>query len=172
MRDDGDEDEQTGRGRKLEREPDAEAVDEAVRAEPGGAQRADALVRPCVLLVVPVVQHERALGEEERQEPGADEPRHVARVADRVDRLGEHVEERDSDDDAAGERDQSCQFAADAQRHVPACERRTSRQRSERNRPVRAHARNLQSAPSAPVRGGRGRRVAKSCLQCAFASPW
>ena len=57
------------------------------------------------------MQHERALGEEEREEPGADEPRHGAAVADRVERLRQHVEQRDRDDDAARQGDQRLELA-------------------------------------------------------------
>jgi hypothetical protein len=92
-----------------------------------------------VLVVVTVVQHERALGREEREEAGADEPGDMPCVADRVDRLGEYVEEGDRDHDAARERDQGLELPTGAKRDLP-----------------------LPSPTT--IRGGRGRGVAKSCL--------
>ena len=49
-----------------------------------------------LLGVVAVVEDEQPLGEEEEEEAGADEQRHASRVVDRVDRLGQHVEQRDA----------------------------------------------------------------------------
>ena len=75
--DHGDEDEHAGQGVDAEREADPEPVDEAVHRERGRAERADAMVRPGLVRVVAVVQHERALEEEEREEAGRDERRHA-----------------------------------------------------------------------------------------------
>ena len=58
-----------------------------------------------LLGLVAMVQHEHALDEEEADEPGTDDRRHPARRVDQIECFREHVEERDRDDDAAGERD-------------------------------------------------------------------
>src|SRR5581483_1082662 len=116
-------DEQPGSGVQAEREPDRQAVEKAVRRQAGGPERADARVRPRLLRLVTVVEDEQALGEEEREEARADERRHPTRVADRVDRLRQHVEERDRDDDPAAERDQRVDPAAEPERERAAEER-------------------------------------------------
>src|SRR5204862_896284 len=90
--------------------------DEAVQRQAGGAERADAGVCPGLLGLVPVVQHEQALGEEESEEAGADELAHALRVVHRGDRLGKHLEERDRDDDSAGQCNRSRQLAAQEER--------------------------------------------------------
>ena len=143
MRDDGDEDEQPRLGREPEREPDPEAVDEAVHREAGRAEHADLGMRVDVRVVVAVVEHERALGEEEEDEAGAHEGAHQLRVVDRLDRLRQDVEERDGDDDAAGERDRRRQLAREPQPDHASDERRQHRHARQGNRdPV--HAQRLQ----------------------------
>ena len=143
MRDHGDEDEQARLGREPEREPDPEAVDEAVQREAGRSERADLGVGVDVLVVVAVVEDERSLGEEEEHEAGADEQPDPVRVVDRLDRLRQHLEERDGDDDPAGERDRGRQLPRQPERHEAACERREHGHARERNRdPV--HAQRLQ----------------------------
>src|SRR6185437_6730299 len=134
VRDDRDEDEQARARAEVEREPDAEPVDEAVNREPGGAEDTDVVVRPRLLLVVAVVQYQPALREEERQEACADEPGGAPRIADRVDRLGEDVEQRDRHDHAARECDQRVQVASHADRHPAAQRGRDGGQRSQRDR--------------------------------------
>ena len=123
MRDHGDEDEQPGLGREPEREPDPEAVDEAVQREAGRTERADLRVGVDVRVVVAVMEDERALGEEEEDEAGADEHADAVRVVDRLDRLRQHLEERDGDDDPARERDRGRQLARQPERHEAARER-------------------------------------------------
>ena len=132
--DHGHEDDQAGGGVHVEGEPDAEPVDEAVDREPGRPDRPHLGVRAGLLRVVPVVEHERALGEEEGEEAGADEGADAARAAERLDRLGQHVEERDRDDDAAGERDQRLEVAVEPERGEAAEERRDDGERGERDR--------------------------------------
>ena len=66
-----------------------------------GSERADVAVSPRLLGGVAVVQDEQPLGEEEADEPGAHEHPHPLRVVEDLDRLRQHVEQRDRDDDAA-----------------------------------------------------------------------
>ena len=119
VRDHRDEDEQPGLRREPERQPDPEAVDEAVHGEAGRAERADLGVRVDVRVVVAVMEDERPLGEEEEDEAGPDERPDELRVVDRLDRLRQHIEERDGDDDAAGERDRSRQLPRQPERDDP-----------------------------------------------------
>ena len=121
--DDRDEDEEPGRRVESEGEPDPEPVDEAVDREPEGAEDPDARVCARLLGLVAMVQHERALGEEEAEEAAPTTA--VTRRACRPDRcFREHVEERDRDDDAAGERDHGRQLLAKAERDDAAEHRR------------------------------------------------
>ena len=76
----------------------------------------------------------RPLGEEEKEEAGADEGRHPSGVADRVDRLGQDVEECDSEHDAARECDQSRQLTAKPECDRAADERRDHGERGEGDR--------------------------------------
>ena len=116
--------EQPGRRVHVEREADPEPVQEAVEREAGRAERADARVRPRLLGLVAVVEDEHAFDEEEADEPGTDERHHAARRVDQVERLRQDVEERDRDDDAAGERDHRRELLAQAERDEPAEHRR------------------------------------------------
>jgi hypothetical protein len=59
-----------------------------------------------LLGIVAVVENEHALGEEEGEESDPGEQADLSRVAEVLERLREHVEERDGDDDAARERHQ------------------------------------------------------------------
>jgi hypothetical protein len=76
-----------------------------------------------LLGLVPVMQDEEPLGEEERQETDAHEGGHPARIVDRVDRLWEHVEEGDGDDDAPGQCDRRCELASKLQSGQASAER-------------------------------------------------
>ena len=78
--------------------------------------------------------------------PSADERRRRAGVVDDLDRLRQHVEERDRDDDAAGERDHRRQLAREAQRRVahPRASSMTVSEREGDRDPV--HAQRAQSA--------------------------
>ena len=104
-----------------------------MRRESQCAERADAAVGERVLGVVAVMEDERALRQEEGEEPGADEPGHGAAVADRVERLRQHVEERDRDDDPARQGDQRLELAASSHGDQAAADRGDGRQRSERD---------------------------------------
>ncbi len=146
----------------MEGEPDPEAVDETVHRQAGGTERSHVMVRAGVFLVVSVVEHERTLGQEERQKPGTDEPRHVPRVSDGVDRLRQDVEEGDGDHDAAGQCDQGLQLALDSERDIPPRERRAGRERSKRDRPPGRHSREPIVGPERLRPGGRGAGVANS----------
>ena len=78
------------------------------------------------------------------RKPSADEPGDASGVADRVDRLRQHVEERDADHDPACERDQRRQLAMQPQRDDPAGQRGQDGQRRERDRdPVHAQFRQV-----------------------------
>ena len=131
VRDHRDEHEQAGSRVQVKGERDAEPVDEAVHGEPRRAEDADVRVCLRVLGVVTVMQDERALRQEEREEAGADEPGHLPARADGIDRLREHVEERDRDDDAACESDQRRQVLAHPQRRKATEQRRARRQARE-----------------------------------------
>ena len=100
--DDRKEDDEARRVRDVEGEADPEPVEEAVYRERRGAEGADGGMGVHLLVVVPVVQHERPLGEEEPEEARADEPGDMLGVAEILDRLRQDVEERDGDDDTAG----------------------------------------------------------------------
>ena len=55
---------------------------------------------PRLVIVVAVMDAQEAIGEEERHEAEADQPGRQAWIAERTDRLGQHIEKRDCDDDA------------------------------------------------------------------------
>jgi hypothetical protein len=96
--------------------------------------RGDMGVCACLFRLVAMMKDEHALGEEEREEAGADQPRDVPRVAHCFDRFREHVEERDCDDDPAGQRDQRAQVAPVSKRRESSDERRQGGQAGERDR--------------------------------------
>ena len=89
----------------------------------------------CARLVrlVAMVEDQQALGEEEEHEPRADDREGVPRL-ENPKCLGQHVEERNRNDDAAGQRDDRRQFAAQAKREEAACEGRENGDARERNR--------------------------------------
>ena len=93
MRDHCEEDEYTRRGVDAERDPDAQAVDERVDRDCAGSERADVSVSARLLGVVAVVEDQEPLGEEEADEPGADEHPHALRVVEDLDRLRQDVEQ-------------------------------------------------------------------------------
>ena len=114
-----------------------------MHGEAGRPERADLGVGVHVRVVVAVVEHERALCEEEEDEAGADEQADAVRVADGLDRLGQHVEERHRDDDTAGERDRGRELPRHAEGDDAAGQRREDGHASQRDRdPV--HAQRLQ----------------------------
>jgi hypothetical protein len=88
---------------------------------------------PGLLGLVTVMQDDGPLGEEEEQEPDADERADAIRVSDCVEGFGKHVEESDAEDDASGERDQGRQLTPEPERDEAADERRDDSQRSERD---------------------------------------
>ena len=116
VRDHCEEDEHARRGVDAERDPDPQAVDERVDRDRARAERADVAVSARLLGGVAVVQDEQPLGEEEADEPGADERPHAVRVVEDLDRLRQDVEQRDRDDDTARERDRRREVAAQAER--------------------------------------------------------
>ena len=118
---------------EAERQADAEAVDEAVQREPRGAQGSDLRMSARLLGLVAMVEDESPLGEEEEEEAGADERADAVRVPDCLEGLGQDVEERDADHDAARERDQRRQLVPQPERDCAAEERRGDGQRGERN---------------------------------------
>ena len=78
-----------------------------------------------------------------KTKPAPDERAHQLRVVDRLDRFRQDVEERDGDDDAAGERDRRRQLAREPQPDHASDERRQHRHPRQGNRdPV--HAQRLQ----------------------------
>ena len=77
-----------------------------------------------LLGLVAVVENERALGEEEAEEACADEPGRRGGVADRVDSLGQHVEERDATTMPPVSAISVVELPAHAQRQRPPSERR------------------------------------------------
>ncbi len=71
-------------------------------------------------------------------------PDDSVRVVDRVDRLGQDVEQRDAEDDAACERDQRRQLAVETERDEAAGQRGDDRQPGEWDRdPVHAQLRHV-----------------------------
>ena len=130
---------------------------------PAAASDADLGVRARLLRLVAVVQDERALREEEAEEARADEPGDPLRVADGLDRLRQHVEERDGDDDPARERDQrSAAAGAAAARRG---RRRASTAPSGRRRGSRSSSRGAAPAGAVDVELVRLRREAVAALQ-------
>jgi hypothetical protein len=91
-------------------------------------------VRVCARLVrlVAVMEDKEALGEEEEHEPRADDRERVARL-EKPKCLRQDVEERNGNDDAAGQRNDRRQFAAQAEREQTACESREHGDPRERN---------------------------------------
>ncbi len=131
--DDREEDEQPRRGVEVEREADAEPVHEAVEREARRAERAHRGVRARLLLLVAVVEDEHALGQEEEQEARAGDGGRAPGAADRVERLGQDVEQRHRDDDAAGQGDQRLEVAMEPQGEQAAEQRRDDGDARERN---------------------------------------
>ena len=82
---------------------------------PSGAENPDVVVRAGLRRFVAVMQDQRALGEEESEEADAHAGRPFG-VADVVDRLRQHVEQRDRDDDPARQRDHGRQVVRAAKR--------------------------------------------------------
>jgi hypothetical protein len=127
VRRDRDEHEHAGRRIEPERKPDLRPVDKAVDREAGGAERPHLMVRPRLLRVVAVVQHQQPLDQEEGEEAGADQGRGRLGVADRVDRLGQHVEQRDGHHDPARERNHCRQVVRQPERDLTSHQRRCDR---------------------------------------------
>ena len=134
MREDGDEHEDAGRRVQAEGEPDAQAVDEAVHGKTRGSQHSYLFVRAGLLRLIAVMEDERPLGEEEEQEARSDERAHASRVVDRVDRLGQNVEQSHSENDSPGECDQGRELAMKAQGDNASDERRDDDEQGRRNR--------------------------------------
>ena len=126
--------EDPGRGVQAEGEPDCEPVGEGVHRERSGAQRTDTRMRLRLLRIVSVVQDEVSVGDEEEDEPRADERHDPVLVPDRIEGLRNEVEERDGNDDAARERDRRLQLPMQAQTQAAAGERRDDRQTGQRDR--------------------------------------
>ena len=106
-------------------------------------------ISECAVVVIPlavVVEVEEPLRQEERQEPAPDEEAQAARVVHLVDRLRQHVEEGDRDDDAAGEREQRLEPGAQPERREPAGEGRPDGEERERDRDP-GHAAQLRQSP-------------------------
>ena len=101
---------------------DAEAVDKRVDRHCPGAECTDVRVRARLLGRVAVVQHEHALGEEERQESRPDEQADAMGVTDDLDRLRQHMKDRDCDDDSACQGDRGPEITAEPQRRDAAGE--------------------------------------------------
>ena len=75
--------------------------------EPGRAEHAHLVVRAGPVAVVAVVEDDRPLDEEEREEAAAGEPADGSSPSPSdLEGLREHVEQRHRDHDPAGERDQ------------------------------------------------------------------
>ena len=131
---DGDEHEHSRRRVQAEGQPDSEAVDEAVKREACCAQHSHLFMCASLLGLVAVVEDEQPLGQEEEKKACTDECADAFRVPDCVDRLREHVEESDSQDDPARERDQGRELAMQAQRDNASDERRGDHEQGRRNR--------------------------------------
>src|SRR5215208_3311637 len=116
-------DEQAGRRADVKGEPDPETVDEAVQRQAGRTERADPGVRARLLGFVAVMQDEHPLDEEEADEPRSDERRDATRRIECFNRLRQDVEQRDRDDDPAGESNQRRDLALETKRHEPADQR-------------------------------------------------
>ena len=82
---------------------------------PSGAEDADPSWARVSHRLVAVVQDQHPLGEEEAEEAGRDQGGGEVGVADPFDPLGQHVEQGDGDDDAAGQRQQRRQAVGEAQ---------------------------------------------------------
>ena len=149
---------------EAEGEADPEPVDEAVDREAERAENPDAVVGAGLVGVVAVVEDQRPLGEEEGEEADRDEGGRPARVADVFDPLGEDVEERDGDDDAAGQRDHGRQGVGEAQRDLAADQGRDDGQAGEGDREA-GHA-GLSARRRSPQRGQVPRRTT-SCAATA-----
>ena len=87
-----------------------------------------------LLGLVAVVEDEQPLGEEEDKEACSDERADAFRVPDCLDRLREDVEESDSEDDSARERDQGRELAMKPQRDHASEECRDDDEQGRRNR--------------------------------------
>ena len=80
-----------------------------------------------------MVQDEVPVGDEEEDEPCTDEGHDPVLVPDSLERLGNEVEERDGDDDAAGQGDRRLQLAVQAQTEASARKRGHDRQTGQWN---------------------------------------
>ena len=105
-----------------------------MRGESGRAEGTDARVRLRLVGLIAMVEDEQPLDQEEAEKACTDQRSDATRVADRVHRLGQHVEQRDRDDDAAAERDQGVDLLADTEGEVAAEQRREDCQAGERDR--------------------------------------
>src|SRR5262249_31863511 len=109
------------------------AVDQAVDRKRAGPERAHSRMRARLVRLVAMMEDEDALGEEKEHEAHADDCERVPRL-EKPKRLRKHVEERNGDDDAAGQGNHRRQFAAQAEREEAACERGEDRDPCERYR--------------------------------------